>query len=101
MEQIQPILDLLSAKHGWLAAVLGAMGTARLFAKPFSLALQSLLTRLFAFVHETADMDDDQFVAAMLRARWYRAIAFLVDYFASVKLPTALPPSSPNRTDEP
>jgi hypothetical protein len=93
MEQIQPLIDLLSAKYGWLAAVLSAMGTARVFAKPFSLALQSLLGRVFRFVHDTEEAEDDEFIAAMLRKPWYRAIVFVVDYLTSVKLPTELPPS--------
>ncbi len=85
---------ILSAKHGWLAAVLGAMGTARVVAKPFSIALQTLLARVLAFVHETADMDDDEFVAAMLKKRWYRVLAC-----AWRKLPTALPASATSTTD--
>lgn len=92
---IQPWIDLLSAKHGWLPAVLGGMATARLAIKPFSLALQSLLARAFAFVHETKEAEDDEFIAAMLKRRWYRVLVFLVDTLASVKLPTQLPPADP------
>jgi hypothetical protein len=96
METLQPILDLLAAKHGWITAVLGWMSALRIGIKPFSAALQNGFTRLFAFVHETAEADDDAFVAAMLKARWYRVIAFLFDLLASVKLPTKLPPPAPD-----
>lgn len=93
MEQIQPLLDLLTAKFGFMPSVLGWMAALRLACKPFSLALQSLLGRVFRFVHDTEEAEDDEFIAAMLKRRWYRALVFLVDLIASVKLPTELPPS--------
>lgn len=92
MEQIQPLLDLLTAKFGTVPAVLGWMSALRLACKPFSIALQELLGRLFRFVQDTEEATDDEFVAAMLQRRWYRVLAFLVDLLVSVKLPTQLPP---------
>lgn len=92
MEQWQPLIDLLSARHGWIPAVLGWMAALRLAFKPFSLALQSLIGRLFRFVHDTEEAEDDEFVAAMLKRRWYRVLVFLLDWLTSVKLPTQLPP---------
>lgn len=98
MEQLQPIFDLLSGQHGWSPAVLGWMASMRLALKPVSIGLQNVFARLFAFVHETAEADDDAFVAGMLRRRWYRAVVFLVDLATSIKLPTSLPRAGTNST---
>lgn len=96
MEHLQPLLDLLTARHGWLPAALGWMSALRLACKPISIWLQGALTELFAFVQATNESEDDEFVDAMLRARWYRVLAFLLDLLASVKLPTALPNPNPH-----
>jgi len=99
MEDSQPLLDLLLSKFAWAPTFFAVVGALRMLCKPFSLALQSFIGRALRYVHDTQEADDDAFVAAILKRRWYRWLAFAVDYVASVKLPLELPPPSPFSRD--
>lgn len=74
----------------WLTAICAWVGAFRLLMKPFSAWLLSLVQKGIDYVIATKDTDDDAFVERLLRARWYRALAFLLDYVCSVKLPLEL-----------
>lgn len=88
MESLQPLIDLLSARHGWIPAVLGWMSAIRLALKWFSGGLQERLTARLVEAAKSADTQDDADWEAILRARWYRWVSFWLDLVFSVKLPT-------------
>lgn len=88
---LQPLLDVLGAKHGWFAAAAGWIGTARVLMKPVSKLILSLIERWILFVQSTADHDDDDQLERLVRSKGYRLLAFWLDYLASVKLPLTLP----------
>lgn len=82
MNEIQPFLELLQAKHGWLAAIAGWIGFLRVAAKPFGNWLQSALSKFIASAPDYA--------RACVDNRAYQLFAFVVDLSCSVKLPTAV-----------
>lgn len=88
MEQIQPLLDLLSAKFGWGPAFLGWMGAARLAIKWFSGGLQQRLTARLSEAAASSDTQDDADWEKILRSTWYRWGTFWLDLIFSLKLPT-------------
>lgn len=88
MNQVQPLIDLLSARYGWLPAVMGWMSASRLAMKFFSTQLQAKLTELMAEAASDKDEANDRDWEAVLGARWYRVAAFTLDLVLSVKLPS-------------
>lgn len=91
MTELQPLFDLLSAKHGWISAipVWVSMFTLvmRVIVKPFNERLQTSLTETLARAKsdpETARWWHDK----ILSRSWYRVGAFLMAVFTSVNLPT-------------
>lgn len=89
MSELQPLFDLLGGKISWLATALAWIGALRLVAKPVSAWVQTLFSKLVAKVTETPEPDDDELVARLIKSWPYRILAFLVDWVASVKLPTS------------
>lgn len=89
MSELQPLLDLLSGKISWLATALAWIGALRLVAKPVSAAVQTAFSKLVAKAIETPEPEDDELVGKLIRSWPYRILAFLVDWIASVKLPTS------------
>lgn len=87
-EEFKPLLTLLGGDHGWIATIIVWIGALRLAAKPFSVALLGLFNRAVKFVQESPEQDDDAFLGRLIASRWYRVLAFFVDYLASIKLPT-------------
>lgn len=88
MSELQPLLDLLGGKISWLATALAWIGALRLVAKPVSAWVQSAFSKLVAKTIETPEVDDDALVAKLISSWPYRVLSFLVDWIASVKLPT-------------
>ena len=85
-EQLQPLIDLLTGKFGWLATVLTWMSACRLALKPFSARIQQ---RMMAKMAEAAeDPEDTRDWESILHRRWYRTMAFALDLVFSFKLPT-------------
>lgn len=90
MEQIQPILDALRSRYGWVAALAawlpGIMFLFR-FMKPVNLRLQAALTR--ALVNASMEKEDAyKWHDKVLVKGWYIAFCFLVDFMLTIKLPT-------------
>lgn len=88
MTDLQSIINLLPAD--WRAPLLtlvACIGTARLLMKPIGSWLKSLITRAAEKASLSLDPDDETIIEDILTTRGYRAIAFLLDLFASVKLP--------------
>jgi hypothetical protein len=83
MNEIEPLMSLLAGKYGWVSGAVAWMGALRLAAKFISTRLQDGLTRI---VQSKAD---PELLSVILNNKLYRLVAFLVDLFASVKLPNA------------
>ncbi len=84
---IAGLLDTYSAKHGWLAAALTWIGTARVVFKVISGKLEEALQAFVEFSVSTKDADAVDRINVIFASRTYRLLAFLADYIASVKLP--------------
>jgi hypothetical protein len=87
---LQPLLDGLLGKYGWLTTVILVIGSLRLLFKPVMLALEN-------YVKQTASPDDDARLAKFEAGPIYRVISFILDLGASIKLPLITPRSN----DEP
>ena len=83
MDDLTPLIQLLEGKYGWMPTVLAWVGALRLAAKLISRQLQLALTRM---IESRADAD---ILGALLSNKIYRGIAFVIDLFSSVKLPSA------------
>lgn len=80
MEEIQPLLNALSAEHGWIAAFVSWMGIFRCASKPVGTQLQVGLSKLIANAPDWAVKLTGNVV--------YKVFAFLIDWLCSVKLPS-------------
>ena len=88
MNELQPFIDLLALKHGWVGGVAAWIGTVRVPLKFISASLQGALTSALGKVAASPEQDDDALVLRVLGSKAYRLAAFLFDLLASVKLPT-------------
>ena len=96
--ELQALLDTLTAKHAWLPSVLVWIGTLRVLCKGFSNRLQLALERNIEIITNSKSVEDDARVQQILESRFYGWTAFIVDLLFSVKLPRALPvPINPNQ----
>lgn len=87
---IDPLLNLLPDHWRSIAlSVLTTIGILRLFIKPVGQWLKGLITRAAEQASLSLDPDDDTIIERALRSPFYRLFAFLLDLFASVKLPAA------------
>ena len=84
---LQPVLDGLLGKYGWLTTVLLAIGSLRILFKPIMLVVENALK------------NDPAKYAAVQKFEAgpvYKTIATVLDVGASIKLPLVKPPSPPN-----
>lgn len=84
------LFDLLPAD--WKPHVLfglAVIGALRLLVKPVGLWLKGVITAAAEKASLSLDPDDDTIIERILHHRAYRIAAFLLDLFASVKLPAA------------
>lgn len=88
MNELAPFINLLSGKFGWLPTICGYMVALRVPLKFFSSRIQANLTRRMADVVASQDEEDDRDFDALLSARWYRVLNFVLDLVFSFKLPT-------------
>src|SRR4051812_34244539 len=84
---LQPLLDGLLGKYGWLPTVILVIGTLRLLFKPVMLALEN-------YVKQTASPNDDERLAKFEAGPVYKVISFALDLGASIKLPLIAPRSN-------
>lgn len=89
MSELAPILDTLTAQFPWLVKLAAFIGFARLLIKPIGLGLRGLITRAYERAITTSDTNDDHWLESLIQSRPYAIFAFLLDLFASVKLPLA------------
>lgn len=77
---VQPLLIEYAGKYPLLLTVLVIMASLRVFFKP--------VMEIFKGVVElTPSKKDDEFYDRMLNHKAYQVVVFLVDWFASIKLP--------------
>ncbi len=84
---IQPLLDGLLGKYGWLTTFLLITGSLRILFKPLMLVIENALK------------SDPEKYAALQKFEAgpiYKTIATLLDLGASIKLPLVKPPGPPN-----
>jgi hypothetical protein len=93
MNELQPLIEFATKHFAWFPKFLMWMGIIRVVLKPFNLWLQAFLNRAVDYLRGDGYADDAAWVDRILRSRWYRLPAFLLDYFASVKLPQAPSPN--------
>lgn len=74
------MLSTLAADHPWLFTIFTIIGVLRVIFKP----LMSLLKQV---VDTTPTTKDDEFYNQLIDSQAYKAIAWGVDYLASIKLP--------------
>jgi hypothetical protein len=84
---LQPLLDGLLGKYGWLTTVILVIGTLRLLFKPVMLTLEN-------YVKQTASPNDDERLAKFEAGPVYKVISFALDLGASIKLPLIAPRSN-------
>ena len=88
LQTLQPLLDALQGDQGWLLQLSAWMVAFRTIFKPFSAQLQAFLDRAVLWVQASPETDDDLLLERLLASRAYRFLAFLLDFFASIKLPS-------------
>lgn len=85
---IDQLLNLLPSEWRPLAlSLVATIGVLRIFIKPIGAWLKALITRAAERASESLDPDDDTIIETILGSAAYRVFAFLLDLFASVKLP--------------
>jgi hypothetical protein len=77
---LKPVLEMLAGKYGVVAQVLGYMAAARIFFKP-------IMTIAESYVNLTPSLKDNEKFEKIKASKAYKMVVFLVDMFASVKLP--------------
>lgn len=73
------LMEMMSASPV-LSMILMVMGGLRMVIKPIMMYYEKK-------VAESPDKADDEKLAKLKEAGWYKALAFILDYAASVKLP--------------
>src|SRR5205814_2759778 len=84
---LQPLLDGLLGKYGWLTTVILVIGSLRILFKPVMLAIEN-------YVKQTPSATDDDRLAKFEAGPIYKIIAFVLDLGASIKLPLITPPTT-------
>jgi hypothetical protein len=87
---LQPLFDGLAGKYGWLTTFVLVIGSLRILFKPIMLALEN-------YVRQTPRPEDDARLAKFEAGWIYKTIAVLLDFGASIKLPSAKPPAGSNQ----
>jgi hypothetical protein len=81
LEGLRSILELYAAKlPDWLLSLLLVVGSLRVLFKP-------LLALAYAVVSITPSEKDDELVKKIENSKVLKALVFVIDWFASIKLP--------------
>lgn len=75
-----PVLEMAAGKYGVAAQVLSYVAMARLFFKPIVSIAQ-------AYVQVTPSVEDDEKLQKIMESKTYKSVAYILDWFASLKLP--------------
>ena len=71
----------LMQQYPWLQHLIAVMVVCRIVFKP-------LFQILGKYVELTVEEDDNKKLHKIMSSKWYKMVAFIVDLFASAKLPT-------------
>ncbi|MBC8095741.1 MAG: hypothetical protein H7Y43_08005 [Akkermansiaceae bacterium] len=88
MTELQPLLNLLGGKLGWLPAATAWLLAIQTAMKFINSRLQAFLTERMANIAASESSDDDEYFGAFLQRGWYRKLAFVLDLVFRLKLPT-------------
>jgi len=80
LEFLKPVLELYGGKLGPVVQVLVFVGSLRVFLKP-------VVSFAKTYVEFTPSKGDNEKVAKVLDSKLYKSAAYLLDWFASLKLP--------------
>ena len=80
------IIELVQ-KYPIIASILIAIGALRAVFKPLMSAVQ-------AYVDYTVDTGDNEKLKKIIESRGYKALSYILDYSASIKLPQAPTPDA-------
>ncbi|HWN09734.1 MAG TPA: hypothetical protein VNO50_10785 [Pyrinomonadaceae bacterium] len=86
IENLAPLWNALSGHQDWIVAAFTWIGVARVIFKV-------LFSMLGDLVKKTPSDRDDAFVDGLMRSNIYAAIAFLLDWILSIKLPQVEAPA--------
>lgn len=87
MEQLEPILKLLTGKYGWLSTVFTWTTAIGFVVKLFSTKLQNRMTELMVEAATNDDNEDDVLWDRVLAWTPYKVLAYALDYLLRIKLP--------------
>lgn len=87
MNDIQPVLDLLSGKFHWLPALLTWIGAAKLLFHFIGGWLTGWAASVVVWIVDSPDPDDDHFLLLVLDSGIYKFVKFLLGLF-SLPLPS-------------
>jgi len=76
----KPLIEALAGKHGTVVQVIVLMGSLRVFLKPLTSLART-------YVEFTPSKSDDEKLEKILNSEIYKKASFVIDYFASLKLP--------------
>lgn len=74
-----PMIMELAEKQPLLMTVIAILGTFRAVFKP-------IMTVLHVYTQNTASKSDDEILAKVEESKVFKAIAWLIDYFTSIKI---------------
>jgi len=77
---LQPLLIQYAQQYPWLLTILLVMASLRVFFKPIMAIFKGV-------VDLTPSNKDNEFYNKMLENKIYKGFVFVVDWFASIKLP--------------
>ncbi|MES2697500.1 MAG: hypothetical protein V4773_28800 [Verrucomicrobiota bacterium] len=75
----QPFIVSFAESHPWVLTLLAVIATLRLVFKP-------LMSAVHVYVQSTAGESDDAFLDKVEHSRAYKILAWLLDYFGSIKV---------------
>jgi len=87
MEQLEPIISLLTGRFGWLSTVLTWAASIGFAVKLFSGRLQKRLTEILVDAATSPDTEDDLLWDRVLSNRYYKILAYTLDWSIRIKLP--------------
>jgi len=79
LEVLSPLIEAYAGNYGWALAAVAYVGTFRLFFKPIMAAIESAV-----LTSET--QKDDELLKKVTGNSIYKAVIFLVDMLASIKI---------------
>jgi hypothetical protein len=80
MQILTPVFEALLGKFGILVQIVTVIGSLRLILKP-------TMTYLQGIVAMTPTKKDNEFLDMVLNSKVYKVVSFMLDWFASLKLP--------------